>query len=130
MRRPSYENSAKTSVAFPSFSILTVATLLFGQPWMALATENKETKPDKMENAENETSGVNEKSPDYESGYFVLVGAARCAAISCAAFVSTPGLPRKPRSLNQSMKRSCHVPKGAPSRAFSIALKNSSAQTA
>ncbi len=32
------------------------------------------------------------------------------AATSLAAFVSTPGFPRKPRSRNQSMKRNCQAP--------------------
>ncbi len=41
------------------------------------------------------------------------------AATSRVALVSTPGSFRKPRSLNQSMKRLCHVPNGIPSRPLS-----------
>ena len=40
------------------------------------------------------------------------------AATSRSALVSTPGLPRNPRSRNHSMKRSCHVPNGMPSRSL------------
>ena len=43
---------------------------------------------------------------------------ARNAAVSFAAFVSTSGLPRNPKSRNQSMKRCCQVPNGVPLRSF------------